>query len=111
MVNLRTFLGCSFSIIGVVFLTMTVFFIFSKTQTSASNVIYPYRSLALPAAVSGIIFLSSGIIGIWLEYLIFKQRKKVQSKMEIEIDKKRTKITEPLASKKRKQNITESTGQ
>lgn len=94
MVNLRAFLGYSFSIIGAVFLAMTIFFIFSNTQTSATNIIYPYRPLALPAAVSGIIFLSSGIIGIWLEYLIFKQRKKVQSKMEIEIDRKRRKITE-----------------
>lgn len=74
------------------FLAMTVFFIFSKTQTSASNVIYPYRPLALPAAVSGLVFFSSGIIGIWLEYLICKQRKKVQSKMKIELNKKEEKI-------------------
>jgi len=92
MVNLRAFLGYSLSIIGVVFFAMTVFFIFSKTQTSASNVIYPYRPLALPAAVSGLVFFSSGIIGIWLEYLIFKQRKKVQSKMESELNKKEEKL-------------------
>ncbi len=92
MANLRAFLGYSFSIIGIMFLAMTVFFIFSKTQTSASNVIYPYRPLALPAAVSGLVFFSSGIIGIWLEYLIFKQRKKVQSKMKIELNKKEEKI-------------------
>ena len=92
MVNLRAFLGYSFSIIGVVFLALAVFFIFSKTLTSASNVIYPYRPLALPAAISGLIFFSIGIIGIWLEYLIFRQRKKVQSKMEIEPNKKEKKL-------------------
>jgi hypothetical protein len=84
MVKLRTFLGYSFSSLGVAFFVMTVIFVFaSDVQTGVSNLLYPYRPLAVPALVSGLVFFNSGVIGIWLEYLIFKQRKKLLSKIEL----------------------------
>jgi hypothetical protein len=93
MVSLRFFLGYIFSILGAVFFAITVFFIFaSEMQTGTSNVIYQYRPLVLPALFSGLVFFNSGLISIWLEYLKFKQRKKLWLKLEIELDKKDEKL-------------------
>ena len=82
MINLRTFLGYTLSSLGVVFFIMTIIFVFATgIQSGASNIIYPYRSLAAPALVSGLVFFNAGVIGIWLEYLILKQRKKLLTKL------------------------------
>jgi len=88
MINLRSFLGYTLSSLGVLFFVLTIIFIFaSNIQAGASNIIYPYRTLAIPALVSGLVFFNAGVIGIWLEYLILKQRKKLLTKLTQEKEK------------------------
>jgi hypothetical protein len=64
MVKLGAFLGYSFSSLGIGLFVITSFFIFAWAKyPGASDVIYPYRVLAGPSLVTGLLFLI-------LEYLV-----------------------------------------
>jgi hypothetical protein len=84
MVKMGTFLGVSFASLGVVFFVMTVNFIFTSViHSGASTITYPYRPLALPSLVTGLVFFDFGIFGIWIEYLRGKRRKEAMLKFKL----------------------------
>jgi intracellular septation protein A len=94
MVKLAVFLGYSFASLGIGLFAITIMFIFaSAISPNASTVTYPYRPLATPSLITGLIFFDFGIFGIWLEYVRAKRRQEAQLKYKLLRAKSRIKIS------------------
>lgn len=90
MVKISTFLGYSFSGLGVAFFVVTVIFIFTSiTQSGSLTLVYPYHSLVGPALITGLIFFNAGIFGIWTEYLRGKRKQENLLKYKLRQNEKR----------------------
>ena len=89
MVKLAVFLGYSFASLGIGLFAITIIFIFtSAISPNTSTVTYPYRPLATPSLITGLIFFDFGIFGIWLEYVRAKRRQEAQLKYKLLQSKK-----------------------